>query len=75
MIAVFISGGGSNLQALIDSPFGEKIAVVVSNKEDAFGIERAKRACKESNYPRLSSSWYSNSSNRRIPYGSWYTFR
>ena len=44
MIAVFISGGGSNLQALIDSPFGAKIALVLSNKADAYGLQRAEKA-------------------------------
>ena len=44
MIAVFISGGGSNLQALIDSPFGSQIALVFSNKEDAYGVQRAQKA-------------------------------
>ena len=44
MIAVFISGSGSNLQALIDSPFGGSIAVVVSNKADAYGVQRAEQA-------------------------------
>ncbi|MBK1621153.1 phosphoribosylglycinamide formyltransferase [Lamprobacter modestohalophilus] len=47
-LAVLISGSGSNLQALIDasqqadSPF--EIAVVISNRADAFGLERAQRA-------------------------------
>jgi phosphoribosylglycinamide formyltransferase-1 len=47
-IAVLISGGGSNLQAIIDSQkaglLDVDIRVVVSNKHDAFGIERAKEA-------------------------------
>ncbi|GMG88554.1 phosphoribosylglycinamide formyltransferase [Biformimicrobium ophioploci] len=46
-IAVLISGNGSNLQALIDRFQNEQhvqIAVVVSNKADAFGLERARRA-------------------------------
>ncbi len=48
-IAVFVSGGGTNLQALIDAqaagklPSGE-IALVVSNREDAYALERAKAA-------------------------------
>ncbi|MBK1644582.1 phosphoribosylglycinamide formyltransferase [Thiocapsa imhoffii] len=46
-ILVLISGGGSNLQALIDAatagaPF--VISAVVSNRSDAFGLERARRA-------------------------------
>lgn len=47
-IAVFVSGGGTNLQALIDAQgtvlnSGE-IALVVSNNRDAYALERAKRA-------------------------------
>jgi formyltetrahydrofolate-dependent phosphoribosylglycinamide formyltransferase len=47
-LAVFISGNGSNLQALIDAiAAGEleaAIVVVVSNRQDAYGLERAERA-------------------------------
>ena len=48
-IAVLVSGGGTNLQALIDNekagnlPHGE-IALVISNRKRAFGLERAKTA-------------------------------
>lgn len=44
-IVVLISGTGSNLQALIDHSLAAnyKIAAVISNKPDAFGLERAKR--------------------------------
>lgn len=48
-IAVLVSGGGTNLQALIDAqqrgdiPDGE-IALVVSNNAGAYALERAKRA-------------------------------
>lgn len=48
-IAVLVSGGGTNLQALIDAqndgklPSGE-IALVVSNRADAFALTRAARA-------------------------------
>ena len=45
---VLISGGGSNLQALIDScetgDFPASIAAVISNRPDAGGLERARRA-------------------------------
>jgi phosphoribosylglycinamide formyltransferase-1 len=47
-VAVLISGGGSNLQALIDraaapdSPY--EIVLTLSNQADAFGLERARRA-------------------------------
>lgn len=44
-IAVLISGRGSNLQALIDAAaerrLGAEIAVVISNRPDAPGLERA----------------------------------
>ena len=45
-IAVLISGSGSNLQALIDNldtHHGDIIAVM-SNRPDAYGLERARRA-------------------------------
>jgi phosphoribosylglycinamide formyltransferase-1 len=46
-VAVLISGRGSNLQALIDATrdgrLDATIAVVVSNEEDAPGLERARR--------------------------------
>ena len=47
-LAVLISGRGSNLQALIDAcsdeAFPAEIALVLSNKADAFGLERAAKA-------------------------------
>ena len=47
-VAVLISGNGSNLQALIDNFKKEesiiKINCVISNKENAFGLERAEKA-------------------------------
>lgn len=53
-IAVLISGRGSNLQSIIDAVHrGEvnaSIAVVVSNREDAPGLERARRAGIETLY-------------------------
>lgn len=46
-IAVLISGRGSNLQAIIDSiekkEIEAEIALVVSNKADAYGLVRAKK--------------------------------
>ena len=48
-IAVLVSGGGTNLQALIDAqarggiPHGE-IALVISNNPRAYALERARRA-------------------------------
>lgn len=47
-IAVLISGSGTNLQALIDAcadpSFPATIALVVSNRRHAYGLERARRA-------------------------------
>jgi len=47
-IAIFVSGSGTNLQAIIDSvKKGEikaKIALVVSDNKDAYAIQRAKKA-------------------------------
>jgi phosphoribosylglycinamide formyltransferase-1 len=47
-IAVLISGSGTNLQSIIDHVKAGKIkanlAVVISNKEDAYGLVRAKEA-------------------------------
>lgn len=45
-IAVLISGSGSNLQALIDNQqrYHYRIAVVLSNSVDAYGLVRAQQA-------------------------------
>ena len=47
-IAVLVSGGGTNLQALIDAQgktlLSGQIALVVSNNPDAYALERAKQA-------------------------------
>ncbi len=48
-IAVLVSGNGSNLQALIDAQeknelAGGRIGLVVSNKPEAFALERARKA-------------------------------
>lgn len=48
-IAVLVSGGGTNLQALIDAQasgvlHSGKIALVVSNADGAYALERAKKA-------------------------------
>ena len=46
--AVLISGGGTNLQALIDAREGGELdldlVLVLSNEPDAFGLERARNA-------------------------------
>ncbi len=48
-IAVFVSGGGTNLQALIDAEksgiiIGGSISLVISNVAGAYALERAKNA-------------------------------
>lgn len=48
-LAVLVSGGGTNLQAIIDSIQNKKITntdikVVISNKKDAYALTRAKEA-------------------------------
>ncbi|TBU90005.1 phosphoribosylglycinamide formyltransferase [Phytopseudomonas dryadis] len=47
-VVALISGAGSNLQALIDSAGAAdnpaRIAAVISNRADAYGLERAKNA-------------------------------
>ena len=45
-VVVLISGSGSNLQALIDDGYNNPahIVAVISNRADAYGLERAKRA-------------------------------
>ncbi len=55
-IVVLISGGGTNLQAIIDActhdEYSGEVVAVISNKADAFGLIRAKNA----NIPNLSLS-------------------
>jgi phosphoribosylglycinamide formyltransferase 1 len=47
-VAVLVSGNGSNLQAILDaasSPsYPAEVALVLSNKPDAFALERARKA-------------------------------
>jgi len=48
-VAVLVSGGGTNLQALIDAQHrgeivGGEIAAVIASKPDAYALERAKNA-------------------------------
>jgi phosphoribosylglycinamide formyltransferase-1 len=44
-IAILLSGGGSNLQALIDArdagALGAEIALVLADRADAYGLQRA----------------------------------
>lgn len=46
-LVVLISGNGSNLQAILDAcasgDLNARVAAVISNKREAFGLERAKR--------------------------------
>ena len=45
-IAVFVSGSGTNLQSLIDAcsrkEINGEIALVISNRKNAYGLERAR---------------------------------
>ena len=44
-VAVFVSGGGTNLQALLDADMpSARVALVVSRKPDAYALERARMA-------------------------------
>ena len=43
-IVVLLSGSGTTLQSMIDAELPANIAAVISNKENAFGLERAKEA-------------------------------
>jgi formyltetrahydrofolate-dependent phosphoribosylglycinamide formyltransferase len=47
-LVVFISGSGSNLQAILDATaagrLDAKVVLVVSNRKDAYGLTRAKNA-------------------------------
>ena len=47
-LGVMISGSGTNLQAVIDAcnsgAIDARVAVVISNKADAYGLERARKA-------------------------------
>lgn len=61
--AVFISGRGSNLQALLDQVARQDIAVVYSSKSSAMGLLRAKRSgipshvlAKKIDWPKVTES-------------------
>lgn len=53
-IGVLISGGGTNLQGIIDNikkgKIKGEIQIVISNRKDAYGLERAKKAGIETLY-------------------------
>ena len=48
-LVILVTGRGSNLQALIDAAAGGSLPVeiraVISNTKEAYGLERAKKAC------------------------------
>jgi formyltetrahydrofolate-dependent phosphoribosylglycinamide formyltransferase len=56
-LVILISGGGTNLQALIDAigagVLEAEVVLVVSNRRDAYGLERAKNAGLETHYAPL----------------------
>ena len=56
-VTVLISGNGSNLQALIDKTSAGQLPIeivrVISNRKDAFGLERARRASIPTAYHNL----------------------
>lgn len=71
-LAVFISGSGSNLQAIIDAiatgNLNAEIAVVVSNRKKAFGLARAETAGIPTRY--LSFKTYRDAGKSRETYDS-----
>ena len=62
-VAILISGNGSNLQALIDNFKKEEsiieINCVISNKENAYGLERAEKASIDNYFILLSVIMFS----------------
>lgn len=71
-VGVLISGNGSNLQALIDktrdSAFGcnAEVVLVLSNKADAYGLERAKHAGIP--FKTISHTSFKDASNPRVAF-------
>jgi phosphoribosylglycinamide formyltransferase 1 len=43
-VGVLLSGSGTNLQAIIEGSGGYEVVVAVSDRADAFGLERARKA-------------------------------
>ena len=47
-LVVLVSGSGSNLQAILDAVVGQRLAAdvvaVISNKADAYALQRAQKA-------------------------------
>ena len=57
-IAVLVSGGGTNLQALIDAQHGGvlqsgEICLVISTRADAYALKRAEKASQQSEKWRI----------------------
>lgn len=69
-LVVLISGNGSNLQALIDAirmkVLDASIALVISNRKDAFGLVRAEKAGIPTHYFPLKA--YTDASRSRSEY-------
>ncbi len=69
-LAVLISGNGSNLQAIIDAirmrMLNAQIVVVVSNKKDALGLQRAEKVAIPTRYHPLKS--YKDAEKSRAEY-------
>ena len=64
-IAVLVSGGGTNLQALIDAQnsgiiCSGKIKLVVSNNSNAYALERAKNAKRTRSFGRTERNCIKN---------------
>jgi len=59
-VGILISGRGSNMQALIkaaeDPAYPAEIAVVISNRADANGLEFAKARLRNQKIPSMSSA-------------------
>ena len=69
-IAVLVSGGGTNLQALIDrEQQGElgsgKICLVLSSRPDVYALERAKKPASKASWWTANSAAVPNSSAQR----------
>ena len=75
-LVILLSGSGTNLQAIIDAIGAgvikdTRISLVISNRKDAFGLERARKADIETSYLNLIP--YSKkfpSSDPAVKYGS-----
>jgi phosphoribosylglycinamide formyltransferase 1 len=69
-LAVFASGSGSNLQAILDAcasgELNAVVAIVISNRKDAYALDRAEMAGVESIYHPL--KWYLDTGRTRADY-------